>query len=134
MYVGKDLGVSVSALRGEFDITAVHQMATSFENQNHVVGGASTGAGEHHFHGPRCQIMAAAIRCAIHGGDMSGPCFGDKQHPFGTTPLHGAFHEISFNAYPIMTMITFSSPKIMKTMKARQEIVSYAHQQISGAL
>ena len=50
--LGEHLGVDLGALSCELDAAAAHIVTPAFQNQNHVISRASTGACQDGFHGP----------------------------------------------------------------------------------
>jgi hypothetical protein len=98
---GKHLGVSLGALRREFDRAAVHCVSTPLEDQHHVVRRATTRASQQRFHRARCQVRAAvfgfgSVGRAVHGDHMAAAGFGHKPHTRlgsrATCPANCAFH------------------------------------------
>ena len=82
---GEHLGVGVCTFGGELDGAACHGVAATFENQQHIVGRAATGASQNCLQGSGGQIQAAVfglgvIWGAIHDKRVAAAGFGDKTH------------------------------------------------------
>ncbi len=68
MNAGEHLGVGRGALSLEPHGAATHILPPLLEDVNHVVSGTAAGAGEHDFHRPRREVVAAGLaRCAGRG-------------------------------------------------------------------
>ncbi|MCY1227036.1 hypothetical protein D9M72_392930 [compost metagenome] len=89
---GEDLGVLAGALGLQLDAAAGNVLAAALEDQHHVIGGAAARAEQHHLHRPRCQVVAAALRRAVHRHDMAAAGLGHEAHAVRAHPCHFAFH------------------------------------------
>ena len=95
------LGVDLGPLGRELDAAALHGVAAALQDQHHVVGAAAAGTGQHGFHGPGRQVLAAvfgfgSVGRAVHHQHMAAAGLGHKAHTGAgaavTSPTDGAFH------------------------------------------
>ena len=89
---GKHFGIDRAAFGGQFHLATRHIVTTTFQDQHHVVGRATAGAGQHGFHRARRQVVAAAFGRAVHGDEVAAAGFGQKGHAVVGEPIDGAVH------------------------------------------
>ena len=92
VYAREHLGVGLGALGTELDFAAGDVLAAFFQDDDNIIGGAAAGSGQHRFHRPRTEVVAAAFRGAVHHKSMAAAGFGDKAHAIAAHPAYAAFH------------------------------------------
>src|SRR5688572_15154742 len=88
---GEDLRVRGGALRGELNVAARDVLTAFLEDDYDVVGAAAAGAEKHHFHRPRGEVAAAALRRAVHCNDVIAAGLGEERHALAG-PTNRAVH------------------------------------------
>ena len=99
--LGEYFRVDLGTFTGELYAAALHIVATALEDQDHVIGGASTGTGQHGFHGARCEVLATVLGLgrvgrAVHHDGVAATGLRHKTHAGAgaqsARPADCAFH------------------------------------------
>jgi hypothetical protein len=86
------LGIGFGTLCLDLDVTPANVLVTFTQNKYDIVGCATTGAQQNHFHGAWRQVPTTAFWRTIHIHQMTAAGLGNKTHAWRTVPFNDAFH------------------------------------------